>query len=83
MGKARWRTFWTLNKITEREGVGIGVIDLSKDKKLAHKLQIFEIGAIVCYHRGHSIEYGGQRSADVLVEFLLELDEYPVEDINR
>lgn len=56
---------------------------LAKDKKLAHKLQVYEIGAIFCYHRGHRVEYGGQRSADVLVEYLLELDEYPVEDINR
>lgn len=69
-------------QITEREGVGIGVVDLTKDKKLAHKLQVYEIGAIFCYHRGHRVEYGGQRSADVLVEYLLELDEYPVEDIN-
>merc|ERR1712130_822153 len=69
-------------QITEREGVGLGVVDLSKDKKLAAKLQVFEIGAIYCYHRGHKIEYGGQRSADVLVEYLLELDEFPVEDIN-
>jgi len=33
-------------QIVEREGVGIGVVDLSKDKKLAKKLQIFEIGAL-------------------------------------
>ena len=70
-------------QIVEREGVGIGVVDLSKDKKLAKKLQIFEIGAIWCFHRGHEIEFNGQRSADVLVEFLLDLDEYPVEDINN
>ncbi|CBY13690.1 unnamed protein product, partial [Oikopleura dioica] len=70
-------------QIVEREGVGIGVVDLSKDKKLAKKLQIFEIGAIWCFHRGHEVEFNGQRSADVLVEFLLELDEYPVEDINN
>ena len=70
-------------QIVEREGVGIGVVDLSKDKKLAKKLQIFEIGAIWCFHRGHEVEFNGQRSADVLVEFLLELDEFPVEDINN
>ena len=43
---------------------------------------IFEIGAIYCYYKNEQIEYNGQRSTDVLIEFLLELDEFPVEDIN-
>ena len=43
---------------------------------------IFEIGAIYAYFQNEQIEYNGQRSTDVLIEFLLELDEFPVEDIN-
>lgn len=69
-------------QITEREGVAFGVVDLSKDKKLASKLGVYEIGSIYCYYRGHKIEFAGQRSTDILVEFILELDEHPVEDIN-
>ena len=38
--------------------------------------------AIYCYHHGHVVEYDGQRSADVLIEFLLELDELPIEIID-
>ena len=56
--------------------------NLAKDKKLASKLGVFEIGSIYCYYRGHKIEFAGQRSTDILVEFILELDEHPVEDIN-
>nr|XP_002130664.1 calsequestrin-2 [Ciona intestinalis] len=69
-------------QITEREGVGFGVVDLEKDKKLAEKLDKTEAGAIYAYKAGHSVEFDGQRSTDVLVEFVLELDEYPVEEIN-
>ena len=54
----------------------------AKDKKLASKLGVYEIGSIYCYYRGHKIEFAGQRSTDILVEFILELDEHPVEDIN-
>ena len=43
---------------------------------------VYEIGSIYCYYRGHKIEFAGQRSTDILVEFILELDEHPVEDIN-
>lgn len=66
-------------QITEREGINFGVVDLKQDKKLALKLNAFEIGSIYCYHHDHVIEFDGQRSADVLVEFLLELDENPIE----
>ena len=52
-------------QITEREGVVFGIVDLEQDKKLASKLNVFEIGAIYCYHRGHVVEYDGQRSADI------------------
>ena len=55
---------------------------LAKDKKLASKLGVYEIESIYCYYRGHKIEFKGQRSTDILVEFILELDEHPVEDIN-
>lgn len=34
---------------------------------------IFEAGSIYVYKSGHRIEYDGQRSTDVLVEFLLEV----------
>ena len=60
----------------------IKTCNLAKDKKLASKLGVFEIGSIYCYYRGHKIEFAGQRSTDILVEFILELDEHPVEDIN-
>uniref|UniRef100_H2YWT4 Calsequestrin n=1 Tax=Ciona savignyi TaxID=51511 RepID=H2YWT4_CIOSA len=69
-------------QITEREGVGFGVVDLEKDKALAEKLDMKEAGAIYAYKAGHKVEFDGQRSTDVLVEFLLELDEAPVEEIN-
>ena len=70
------------SQITEREGINFGIVDLQQDKKLAQKLSVYEIGAIYCYHHGHVVEYDGQRSADVLIEFLLELDELPIEIID-
>ena len=69
-------------QVTEREGINFGIVDLKQDKKLALKLNAFEIGSIYCYHHDHVVEYDGQRSADVLIEFLLELDEHPIETID-
>nr|CAB3227938.1 calsequestrin-2 [Phallusia mammillata] len=69
-------------QITDREGIGFGIVDLEKDRKLAEKLGIFEAGSIYAYKSGHKVEFDGQRSTDVLVEFLLELDESPVEEIS-
>ncbi|XP_054858106.1 calsequestrin-2 [Eublepharis macularius] len=70
-------------QVLEEKGVGFGLVDSKKDAKLAKKLGLDEEGSLYVFKEDHIIEFDGQMAADVLVEFLLDLMEDPVEIINN
>uniref|UniRef100_H3AEN2 Calsequestrin n=1 Tax=Latimeria chalumnae TaxID=7897 RepID=H3AEN2_LATCH len=70
-------------QVLEDRGVGFGLVDSRKDAKVAKKLGLKEEGSIYVFKDEHLIEFDGELSADVLVEFLLDLTEDPVEIISN
>ncbi|ETE61247.1 Calsequestrin-2, partial [Ophiophagus hannah] len=70
-------------QVLEEKGIAFGLLDSKKDAKLAKKLGLDEEGSLYVFKEDHVIEFDGQMSADVLVEFLLDLMEDPVEIINN
>ncbi|KAF7237531.1 Calsequestrin-2 [Varanus komodoensis] len=70
-------------QVLEDKAIGFGLVDSKKDAKLAKKLGLDEEGSLYIFKEDHIIEFDGQMAADVLVEFLLDLMEDPVEIINN
>ncbi|KAL8202438.1 UNVERIFIED_CONTAM: Calsequestrin-2, partial [Gekko kuhli] len=70
-------------QVLEEKGIGFGLLDSKKDAKLAKKLGLDEEGSLYIFKEDHIIEFDGQMAADVLVEFLLDLMEDPVEIVNN
>eukprot|EP00069_Balaena_mysticetus_P006882 bmy_18908T0 len=58
------------------------MVDAKKEAKLAKKLGFDEEGSLYVLKGDRTIEFDGEFAADVLVEFLLDLIEDPVEIIN-
>ncbi|KAG2456680.1 calsequestrin-2 [Polypterus senegalus] len=69
-------------QVLENKGIGIGMVDSRKDAKVAKKLGLEEEGSVYVFKEDNVIEFDGELSADVLVEFLLDLLEEPVDHIN-
>ncbi|XP_032655814.1 calsequestrin-2 [Chelonoidis abingdonii] len=69
-------------QVLETKGFGFGFVDSKKDAKLAKKLGMDEEGSLYIFKEERMIEFDGELAADVLVEFLLDLLEDPVEIIN-
>ncbi|EMP33656.1 Calsequestrin-2 [Chelonia mydas] len=69
-------------QVLEMKGFGFGFVDSKKDAKLAKKLGLDEEGSLYIFKGERMIEFDGELAADVLVEFLLDLLEDPVEIIN-
>uniref|UniRef100_A0A8C6Z6V8 Calsequestrin n=1 Tax=Nothoprocta perdicaria TaxID=30464 RepID=A0A8C6Z6V8_NOTPE len=70
-------------QVLEPRSIGFGMVDSKKDAKLAKKLGLVEEGSLYVFKEERLIEFDGELSADVLVEFLLDLLEDPVEIINN
>ncbi|XP_069862519.1 calsequestrin-2 [Dipodomys merriami] len=70
-------------QILEHKDIGFMMIDAKKEAKLAKKLGFDEEGSLYILKGDHTIEFDGEFAADVLVEFLLDLIEDPVEVINN
>uniref|UniRef100_A0AA34QVH1 Calsequestrin n=1 Tax=Homo sapiens TaxID=9606 RepID=A0AA34QVH1_HUMAN len=58
------------------------MVDAKKEAKLAKKLGFDEEGSLYILKGDRTIEFDGEFAADVLVEFLLDLIEDPVEIIS-
>uniref|UniRef100_A0A8D0HP91 Calsequestrin n=1 Tax=Sphenodon punctatus TaxID=8508 RepID=A0A8D0HP91_SPHPU len=69
-------------QVLEDKGIGFGLVDSKKDAKLAKKLGLNEEGSLYIFKEERVIEFDGELASDVLVEFLLDLLEEPVEIIN-
>uniref|UniRef100_A0A674GK18 Calsequestrin n=1 Tax=Taeniopygia guttata TaxID=59729 RepID=A0A674GK18_TAEGU len=69
-------------QVLEPRSIGFGMVDSKKDAKLAKKLGLLEEGSLYVFKDERLVEFDGELSADVLVEFLLDLLEDPVEVIN-
>ncbi|XP_029433696.1 calsequestrin-2 [Rhinatrema bivittatum] len=69
-------------QVLESKGIGFALLESKKDVKLAKKLGCTEEGSIYIFKEENVIEFDGELSADVLVEFLLDLLDDPVEIIN-
>ncbi|NXQ39885.1 CASQ2 protein, partial [Catharus fuscescens] len=69
-------------QVLEPRSIGFGMVDSKKDAKLARKLGLLEEGSLYVFKDERLVEFDGELSADVLVEFLLDLLEDPVEVIN-
>ncbi|XP_074856658.1 calsequestrin-2 isoform X2 [Carettochelys insculpta] len=69
-------------QVLEPKNIGFGFVDAKKDAKLAKKLGLDEEGSVYIFKEERVIEFDGELAADVLVEFLLDLLEDPVEIIN-
>ncbi|NXO90734.1 CASQ2 protein, partial [Certhia brachydactyla] len=69
-------------QVLEPRSIGFGMVDSKKDAKLAKKLGLIEEGSLYVFKDERLVEFDGELSADVLVEFLLDLLEDPVEVIN-
>ncbi|XP_044131100.1 calsequestrin-2-like, partial [Bufo gargarizans] len=69
-------------QVLEKKGVGFGLLDSKKNSKVAKKLGCTEEESLYVFKEDNVIEFDGQLAADVLVDFLLDLIEDPVEIIN-
>ncbi|KAM4689975.1 calsequestrin-2-like [Rhinophrynus dorsalis] len=69
-------------QVLERKLIGFGLLDPKKNSKIAKKLGCTEEGSLYVYKEDNVIEFDGEMAADVLVDFLLDLIEDPVEIIN-
>ncbi|OXB68901.1 hypothetical protein ASZ78_005338 [Callipepla squamata] len=69
-------------QVLEPRSIGFGMVDSKKDAKLAKKLGLVEEGSLYVFKEERLIEFDGELATDVLVEFLLDLLEDPVEVIN-
>ncbi|CAJ0946519.1 unnamed protein product, partial [Ranitomeya imitator] len=69
-------------QVLEKKNVGFGLLDSRKNAKVAKKLGCTEEESLYVYKEDNVIEFDGELSADVLVDFLLDLIEDPVEIIN-
>ncbi|XP_061909976.1 calsequestrin-2-like isoform X3 [Entelurus aequoreus] len=70
-------------QVLEDKDIGFGMVDSQKDAKVAKKLGLEEVGSLYVFKDDRIIEFDGQLSADTLVEFLLDVLEEPVEQINN
>ncbi|XP_048458943.1 calsequestrin-2 isoform X2 [Rhincodon typus] len=68
-------------QVLQDKNIGFGLVDEKKDAKLAKKLGLIEIGSVYIFKDDHLIEYDGELSPEVLVAFLLDVMEDPVEII--
>lgn len=69
-------------QVLEHKDIGFVMVDAKKEAKLAKKLGFNEEGSLYILKGDRTIEFDGEFAADVLVEFLLDLIEDPVEIIN-
>uniref|UniRef100_A0A8B9WUQ5 Calsequestrin n=1 Tax=Bos mutus grunniens TaxID=30521 RepID=A0A8B9WUQ5_BOSMU len=69
-------------QVLEHKDIGFVMVDAKKEAKLAKKLGFDEEGSLYILKGDRTIEFDGEFAADVLVEFLLDLIEDPVEIIN-
>uniref|UniRef100_A0AC11CG22 Calsequestrin 2 n=1 Tax=Ovis aries TaxID=9940 RepID=A0AC11CG22_SHEEP len=69
-------------QVLEHKDIGFVMVDAKKEAKLAKKLGFVEEGSLYVLKGDRTIEFDGEFAADVLVEFLLDLIEDPVEIIN-
>uniref|UniRef100_A0A5F9D2N0 Calsequestrin n=1 Tax=Oryctolagus cuniculus TaxID=9986 RepID=A0A5F9D2N0_RABIT len=69
-------------QVLEHKEIGFVMVDAKKEAKLAKKLGFDEEGSLYILKGDRTIEFDGEFAADVLVEFLLDLIEDPVEIIN-
>ncbi|RXM33883.1 Calsequestrin-2 [Acipenser ruthenus] len=70
-------------QVLEDKHIGFGMVDSKKDAKVAKKLDLNEEGSVYVFKAERVIEFDGELAADVLVEFLLDLMEEPVEFISN
>uniref|UniRef100_A0A3B3U051 Calsequestrin n=1 Tax=Poecilia latipinna TaxID=48699 RepID=A0A3B3U051_9TELE len=70
-------------QVMEEKDIGFGMVDSVKDAKVAKKLGLEEEGSVYVFKDDRVIEFDGLLSANVLVEFLLDLLEEPVEVIEN
>ncbi|XP_045059826.1 calsequestrin-2 isoform X2 [Desmodus rotundus] len=70
-------------QILEHKDIGFAMVDSKKEAKLAKKLGFTEEGSLYVLKGDRVIEFDGEFAADVLVEFLLDLIEDPVEVISN
>uniref|UniRef100_A0A2K6S0E6 Calsequestrin n=1 Tax=Saimiri boliviensis boliviensis TaxID=39432 RepID=A0A2K6S0E6_SAIBB len=66
-------------QVLEHKAIGFVMVDAKKEAKLAKKLGFDEEGSLYILKGDRTIEFDGEFAADVLVEFLLDLIEDPVE----
>uniref|UniRef100_A0A5F4WMK5 Calsequestrin n=1 Tax=Callithrix jacchus TaxID=9483 RepID=A0A5F4WMK5_CALJA len=69
-------------QVLEHKAIGFVMVDAKKEAKLAKKLGFDEEGSLYILKGDRTIEFDGEFAADVLVEFLLDLIEDPVEIIS-
>uniref|UniRef100_A0A2K5KJU7 Calsequestrin n=1 Tax=Cercocebus atys TaxID=9531 RepID=A0A2K5KJU7_CERAT len=69
-------------QVLEHKAIGFVMVDAKKEAKLAKKLGFDEEGSLYVLKGDRTIEFDGEFAADVLVEFLLDLIEDPVEIIS-
>uniref|UniRef100_A0A3B5MNW8 Calsequestrin n=1 Tax=Xiphophorus couchianus TaxID=32473 RepID=A0A3B5MNW8_9TELE len=70
-------------QVMEEKSIGFGMVDSVKDAKVAKKLGLEEEGSVYVFKDDRVIEFDGLLSANILVEFLLDLLEEPVEVIEN
>ncbi|KAL3056359.1 hypothetical protein OYC64_018947 [Pagothenia borchgrevinki] len=66
-------------QVMEEKDIGFGMVDSHKDAKVAKKLGLEEEGSVYVFKADRMIEFDGLLSANILVEFLLDLLDDPVE----
>ncbi|KAM4702484.1 calsequestrin-2-like [Discoglossus pictus] len=69
-------------QVLEKKRIGFGILDPKKNPKIAKKLGCTEEGSLYAFKEDNVIEFDGELAADILVDFLLDLIEDPVEIIN-
>ncbi|XP_052035587.1 calsequestrin-2 [Apodemus sylvaticus] len=70
-------------QVLEHKNIGFVMVDSRKEAKLAKRLGFSEEGSLYVLKGDRTIEFDGEFAADVLVEFLLDLIEDPVEIVNN
>ncbi|XP_051566190.1 calsequestrin-2-like isoform X1 [Myxocyprinus asiaticus] len=70
-------------QVLEEKDIGFGMADSQKDAKVAKKLGMHEEGRVYVFKKDRVIEFDGLLSADIIVEFLLDLLDDPVEVIDN
>ncbi|KAG9473041.1 hypothetical protein GDO78_015320 [Eleutherodactylus coqui] len=69
-------------QVLEKKNIGFGFIDTKKNAKFAKKLGCSEEESMYVFKEDNVIEFDGELAADVIVDFLLDLMEDPVEIIS-